>query len=55
MLELLEKCFSEQIKTEAWQSKLKEMIPSYGLSLNENSELAKQVAENTSKTLNLLH
>ncbi|WP_308215714.1 malate:quinone oxidoreductase [Streptococcus agalactiae] len=31
MLEVLERCFPEQMFT--WQSKIKEMIPSYGVSL----------------------
>ncbi len=40
MLEVLQKCFPEQLKSEAWQSKLKEMIPTYGKRLIDNELLA---------------
>lgn len=53
MLELLTRCFSDEIKTVDWQSKLKEIIPSYGQSLNDNPELSKTVREMTSKILQL--
>jgi malate dehydrogenase (quinone) len=53
MLELFEKCFPKKLATSEWQSKLKEMIPSYGQKLNENPELSKQIREFTSKTLQL--
>lgn len=53
MIELVEKCFPEQIKSEAWQTKLKEMIPSYKESLNENTILADQIRKHTAKVLKL--
>lgn len=53
MLELFEKCFPEKLASPKWQSKLKEMIPSYGQELNNNPELSKQIREFTSKTLQL--
>ena len=37
MLEVLEKCFPATY--EEWEPKIKEMIPSYGMSLVENPEL----------------
>jgi len=36
MLQLLSKCFPEAVPT--WEEKLKEMIPSYGISLKDNPE-----------------
>jgi len=33
MLELIRRCFPEQVKTPEWHGKLKKMIPSYGESL----------------------
>lgn len=36
MLQLLEQCFKEEIKTSAWRDKLAEMIPSYKRNLEEN-------------------
>jgi malate dehydrogenase (quinone) len=52
MLEVIEKCFPEHIK--AWEPKLKEMIPSYGLSLLDNPELINKVHTSTRKTLGLV-
>jgi len=49
MLDLIEKCF----KNENWAEKLKEIIPSYKQSLNDNEDLCNQIRENTSIILNL--
>ncbi|WP_114571947.1 malate:quinone oxidoreductase [Exiguobacterium flavidum] len=51
MLEVLGKCFPERM-TE-WEPKLKEMIPSYGLSLTDHPELFKQVHADTARVLKL--
>lgn len=51
MLEVIEKCFPQQL--EAWKPKIKEMIPSYGLSLAENPELFQSVHQATSQALGL--
>lgn len=53
MLDLLGRCFPEQLATAEWQSKLKEMIPSYGLSLNDNPELADKLRTHTAEVLKL--
>lgn len=53
MLNIIDRCFSAQIKSVAWQNKLKEMIPSYGASLIDNADLLKQVRQKTLKTLQL--
>jgi malate dehydrogenase (quinone) len=53
MIELLEKCFPEQMKSEAWQNKLKEMIPSFGQALSHNADLTKQVRQKTNEVLKL--
>ena len=49
MLSLIEKCFNN----EDWTEKLKEMIPSYGQSLNNNKELCEKVRKNSSEILKL--
>lgn len=49
MLEIIEKCFPQQLKE--WEPKIKEMIPSYGVSLVENPELTREIRTTTSKTL----
>src|SRR6202007_1447972 len=53
MLDLLKRCFKDQVNTEEWQSKLKEMIPSYGQSLVTNSGLCEGIREKTSQVLQL--
>ncbi|WP_080055990.1 malate:quinone oxidoreductase [Spirosoma aerolatum] len=53
MLDLLKRCFPEQLKSEAWQQKLKEMIPSYGQVLAQNPELGQQLRKHTSEVLGL--
>ncbi|MDT8861963.1 malate:quinone oxidoreductase [Alkalihalobacillus sp. MEB130] len=51
MLEVISKCFPEQVKE--WEPKIKEMIPSYGLSLMENPDLLQEVHASTAETLRL--
>jgi malate dehydrogenase (quinone) len=51
MLEVMKKCFPEQIK--AWEPKIKEMIPSYGVSLVENPDLFHKLHASTERALSL--
>ena len=51
MLEVIEKCFPQHM--EEWKLKIKEIIPSYGLSLVENSELLQEIQTSTVQTLGL--
>lgn len=51
MLEVLEKCFPQHM--EEWQPKIKEMIPSYGVSLAENPELYQEIYDSTTEVLGL--
>ena len=51
MLQVLENCFPEEM--EAWRAKIREMIPSYGLSLAENPELLQEIQANTAQKLGL--
>ncbi|TXK77665.1 malate:quinone oxidoreductase [Paenibacillus sp. N3.4] len=51
MLELIEKCFPQHIK--AWESKIKEMIPSYGEVLLKNPALIEEIHATTARTLGL--
>lgn len=51
MLEVIKKCFPEHLSE--WESKMKEMIPSYGLSLMENPELLEEIHTSTAQTLGL--
>lgn len=51
MLEVLEKCFPEQMFK--WKPKIEEMIPSYGVSLVDNPELFQEIHASTAETLGL--
>ncbi|MEH7883393.1 malate:quinone oxidoreductase [Bacillus sp. JJ1609] len=51
MLEVLEKCFPEQMFE--WKSKIQEMIPSYGVSLVDNPKLFQEIHASTAETLGL--
>jgi malate dehydrogenase (quinone) len=53
MLDLLNRCFPEQMQTQTWQQKVKQMIPSYLQSLAEDAALLKQVRSYTSNILRL--
>lgn len=53
MLEVLERCFPQQMQSSAWQDKLKAMIPSYGSSLIDDATLAARVRRYTLTTLKL--
>ncbi|MGO4529100.1 malate:quinone oxidoreductase [Paenibacillus sp. 2TAF8] len=51
MLEILERCFPQNMKE--WEPKIKEMIPSYGISLADNLDLLREVNLSTAKSLGL--
>lgn len=53
MLNLLKRCFNEALETEAWQIKLKKMIPSYGQSLLNNPALCDELRVWTTQVLEL--
>lgn len=53
MLQLLERCFAQEIKSHKWQQKIKSMVPSYGQKLSDNPELNQQVLLATGKSLGL--
>ena len=55
MIDILNKCFQDKMQQAEWQNKMKEMIPSYGQSLNDNPEFCMSVQENTGKVLKLQH
>jgi malate dehydrogenase (quinone) len=54
MIDVLERCFSAQLKSSDWQQKIKTLVPSYGESLIDNADLLKQVRTRTLSTLQLL-
>ncbi|EOW2372705.1 malate dehydrogenase (quinone) [Cronobacter sakazakii] len=52
-INVIKQLFPEQFKSEAWQSKLHEIVPSYGQKLNGNVALTQQVWDETAATLQL--
>lgn len=51
MLDVLQRCFPQQMAE--WEPKIKEMIPSYGISLADNPDLYREIQRSTSETLGL--
>ncbi|SDP99254.1 malate dehydrogenase (quinone) [Ectopseudomonas guguanensis] len=53
MLDLLQRAFKEPFASPAWQEKIREIVPSYGNSLNENPEQFQAIWRSTSRLLQL--
>lgn len=53
MLDVLDTCFPDQMKSQQWQDILKSMIPSYGKSLLEDPIYCKSVRSRTTEILQL--
>ncbi len=53
MLNLLEKAFPDQIKSPQWLEKIRTMVPSYGLKLNEHPDMLAKEWADTAQTLKL--
>lgn len=51
MLEVIKKCFPQHLNS--WEEKIKEMIPSYGISLVDNPGLYQELQESTAIALGL--
>ena len=53
MIDVIERCFSTRIQNADWQQKMKTLVPSYGESLIDNSDLLARVRGRTLRTLKL--
>ncbi len=53
MLDVLKQCFPDSFKTEQWQNTIREMVPTYGQSLIDNSELCRETRKRTTQILKL--
>jgi malate dehydrogenase (quinone) len=53
MLSVLEKVFKDKVATPAWQSKIRQIVPSYGTKLNDNPDKVYQEWLYTSQILQL--
>lgn len=54
MINVIERCFKTQLKTDAWQQKMKTLVPSYGESLITDAKLLKKIRTRTLSTMQLL-
>src|SRR5690606_35009220 len=53
MIELLKRCFPERAKSDEYRRKLREMIPTWGQSLNKDEKLCAETREHTHRVLKL--
>jgi malate dehydrogenase (quinone) len=53
MLQVLEHCFPEKLKSDDWEEQLKKMIPSYGRSLANDAALCREIREWSAGVLGL--
>jgi len=53
MINVIERCFAAYMNNNGWAERLKEIIPSYGQSLIDNTALCQQVRAATASVLNL--
>ncbi|HPQ96734.1 MAG: malate dehydrogenase (quinone) [Thiothrix sp.] len=53
MLEVLERCFPQQMQSPAWQQSIRHMVPSWGQSLTDDPVLLQQVRQAAMSTLKL--
>jgi malate dehydrogenase (quinone) len=53
MLDVIKRCFGEQLKNGGWTGKLQEMIPSYGHSLSDDAALLARVRADSAAALQL--
>jgi len=53
MLNVIERCFPDEVTQQDWQTKLKQLIPAYGQSLIEDADLLHRIRQHTHSTLQL--
>lgn len=53
MIQIIERCFADKLKADEWQQRLREMMPSYGVSLTEEPELLAKVRGRNLRVLGL--
>lgn len=53
MLDVLNRCFASRMQSPQWQATLKDLIPSFGVSLVDDAEMLRRVRSDTLSTLHL--
>ena len=51
MIRLMHQCFPE--RAQSWKCRLKELVPGYGIKLNDNSGMADEIIAYTAKILGI--
>lgn len=54
MLQLIQRCFKDRIKTPEWHHRLKKMIPSFGESLARNPDRHREISSHVDEVLGLV-
>ena len=54
MLDVLEQSFQDKLKTNSWQQKLRIMLPSYGVNLEQNEKLLMRIRQENADALGLM-
>lgn len=53
MIKLMHQCFPQ--RAAAWEGRLKELVPGYGVKLNDHPDLAEEILSHTAKVLGIHH
>ncbi|ASK27495.1 malate:quinone oxidoreductase [Neisseria chenwenguii] len=53
MIKLVNQCFPD--RAERWSGRLKELVPAYGVKLNDNPALAEEILSSTAEVLGIYH
>ncbi|MBE7177944.1 MAG: malate:quinone oxidoreductase [Mucilaginibacter polytrichastri] len=53
MIDLMQRCFPERMQSDAWQEKMRIMVPSFGRSLAADEQLSREIRQKTSAVLGL--
>lgn len=53
-ISVLEKCFAGELTASAWLPKLKQIIPSYGVSLIDDADVCRQIRSATATMLKVI-
>ncbi|MGN6952240.1 malate:quinone oxidoreductase, partial [Neisseria sp. P0014.S002] len=53
MIKLINQCFPDH--AESWSGRLKELVPGYGIKLNDNPSLADEIISHNASVLGIHH
>jgi malate dehydrogenase (quinone) len=53
MLDIVSRCFKKRSHSDYWRTKLKQMVPSFGLAISKDEKLLTETRQRTSAILGL--